>query len=829
MRLALLLALTVGVLGCGPGSHDVQVTIESSTSLSDAVLAQVRSLEIGAASGTHGASMTYPLSRALSRNERVTIHTTSDHGLLGVGVIAHDGGGAILAAGNDHVALDGTGPHQLTIALHPVSADGQIITLSPMEYTVFTGQSLAFTSDSDVLWSIQEGVAGGSIDASGNYTAPAASGTFHVVATSAAFFGHDVTATVQVLASGIAPYAGSLGGAGFADGPPGIGRLVRPNALVSDGTSIFFTTQDKLVRKLDIATGTLSTIAGALDLPAPIDGVGPLAHFGDPQQLAFDGSGNLYVADTVDHTIRKIVIATGQVTTLAGDPTMTGSLDGTGSAAKFSAPTGVAWDGAHTLFVSDNQACNIRKIDLTSAAVTTLAGTPSGMSPACGHVDGTGAAAHFLVPRSLAYDGQGTLFVEDNFILRKLVVATGAVSSTSIGISNMAWDGKGGLWGTSGTLVRVDVATGQVTHTQDPRAGFSGDFFFGAVTGTFTPAGTMYVATDAAIYTFDTTTNLLTLVAGARPYSDQLNYQSTKTGPLPATRLNYVNGLAVGPDGMIYTRTNDTWIRIDPTSGTSSPLPSSTMFNCCNSIAFDAGGTMYAVGYDHTIRSFATDSSDTTLIAGASQMPGFADGTGSVARFDGPYGMALDLAGGVAYVADTDNAVIRKVVLASGEVTTFVGTAGMIGAVDATGSAARLGHPRAIAYDGAGTLYFGDDGRIRKATVPGAVVTTLTGGNGVGGADGPPAMAQFYAADNMVLDAAKQNLFISDELNNNIRKLVLATNVVSTVAGTIGHSVDVVGAFPAMLNQPTQMVFSPRGELLVATQREQAILQIRLP
>ena len=105
-----------------------------------------------------------------------------------------------------------------------------------------------------------------------------------------------------------------------------------------------------------------------------------------PFGIASDGAGNLYVADTDNSTIRKIVIATKAVTTVAGSAVQTGSMDGTGAAALFDHPTGVACDGAGNLYVADYNNSTIRKIVIATRAVTTFAGRPG----LAGDTDGTG-------------------------------------------------------------------------------------------------------------------------------------------------------------------------------------------------------------------------------------------------------------------------------------------------------------------------------------------------------------------------------------------------------------------------------------------------------
>ena len=145
------------------------------------------------------------------------------------------------------------------------------------------------------------------------------------------------------------------------------------------------------------------------------DGTGPAASFNNPNGLAVDGSGNVYVADTFNHMIRKITSA-GVVTTVAGSTT-SGSADGTGAAASFFRPYAVAIDASGNLYVADCNNNMIRKID-SAGVVTTLAG-----STTAGHADGTGTAASFNSPGAVAADGSGNLYVADsgNNMIRKIV------------------------------------------------------------------------------------------------------------------------------------------------------------------------------------------------------------------------------------------------------------------------------------------------------------------------------------------------------------------------------------------------------------------------
>jgi hypothetical protein len=127
------------------------------------------------------------------------------------------------------------------------------------------------------------------------------------------------------------------------------------------------------------------------------DGTGSAAQFDGPCAVAVDGSGNLYIADTYNYTIRKVTPG-AVVTTLAGSPGVTGSADGTGSAARFGVgyelgmhgPMGIAATGSGTVYVADSANSTIRKVT-SGGVVTTLAGSPL----VSGTADGTGSAARF--------------------------------------------------------------------------------------------------------------------------------------------------------------------------------------------------------------------------------------------------------------------------------------------------------------------------------------------------------------------------------------------------------------------------------------------------
>ena len=161
------------------------------------------------------------------------------------------------------------------------------------------------------------------------------------------------------------------------------------------------------VRKIS-PSGVVSALAGLAGTIGSADGTGSDARFRYPTEVAVDSAGNIYVADTANHTIRKVT-PSGVVSTLAGLAGSIGSADGTGSAARFNSPNGIAVDGADNVYVADTNNFTIRKIT-PSAVVSTLAG----LAGSFGSADGTGSAARFSNSRGVATDSAGNVYVTDN-------------------------------------------------------------------------------------------------------------------------------------------------------------------------------------------------------------------------------------------------------------------------------------------------------------------------------------------------------------------------------------------------------------------------------
>lgn len=601
--------------------------------------------------------------------------------------------------------------------------------------------------------------------------------------------------------------------------------------LTTDGINLYVADPiSSTIRKVDITTGVVSTLAGNWAQTGSADGIGTLALFNKPSAITTDGT-NLYVADTANCTVRKVVIATREVTTLAGS--VPGSLtgisslvDGTGAAATFASPSGITTDGIN-LYVADKGHGVIRKVVISTREVTTLAGNTSGGK---GSRDGIGTAAFFELPVSITTDGTN-LYVGDSYahVIRKVVIATGEVttlagkaymngSSDGIGASALFYspsdittDGAN-LYVCdtyNDTIRKVVIATGTVTTL----AGYAGSA--GSADGTGATARLnfpMGITTDGTnIYVSDAGKIIIRKIVISTGAVTSLAVSTGGFGASDGTgsAARFITPNDITTDGTnlyVSDSGNDTIRKVviasgavttlagnaHVPSGSNDGIGTSALFNNPQGITTD-GANLYICDADNnTIRKMVIATGVVSTLAGTPGTSGSTDGIGSAARFNGPFDLTTDRTN--LYVTEIRNQTIRKVVIATGEVTTLAGTTGLVGLIDGIGANAHFNKPQGITTDGS-NLFVADSNNntIRKVAIATGEVTTFAGNPTVKSAtDGTGTAAGFSNPVDITTDG--KNLYVSD--NNSIRKVVLSTGVVTTVAGSAGlnGSADAVGS-----------------------------------
>jgi sugar lactone lactonase YvrE len=521
---------------------------------------------------------------------------------------------------------------------------------------------------------------------------------------------------------------------GSEDGIGAAGRFRSPQAIAVDGSGTVYVadTSNFTIRKVTPG-GVVSTLAGLAGVSGSADGLGSTARFSDARGIAVDGAGTVYVADYSNHTIRRITAA-GLVSTLAGAAGSGGSADGRGNAARFAFPTSITVNAAGTLFVSDAGNSTVRQVTGTGL-VTTIAGLPG----TSGSADGSGSAARFNSPRGIAVDAANVLVVadSDNSTIRKIAAAVvttfaGTAATSSVDgrgaaarfnhPSGVAADRAGNVYladGSNRTIRKITAAGAVSTLAGAPGVCGSSDGVASAArfcspTGIAVDnAGNLFVTDDGSTIRRITPSGAVSTLAGSPGM-----FGSVDGGGSDA-RFNDPHGIAVDSAGVLYVAEsgNHTVRRITPAGIVTTIAGSAGMrgsadgtgrvarFDSPADVALDAAGNVFvADAGNSTIRKITVAGVVTTL-AGTAGMCGAVDGVGTGAQFCGPSGLALDLTGNV-YVTDAGSTIRR--ISPAGVVSTLGGRAGTTGIVDGDANLALFNHPVGIAAAGAGKLYVAD-------------------------------------------------------------------------------------------------------------------------
>ena len=550
----------------------------------------------------------------------------------------------------------------------------------------------------------------------------------------------------------------------FGDGGPALAAtLTLPTDIAVDSQgNVYFSepTISHRVRRIDVESGIISTVAGTGERGYSGDG-GPAtsAELGTPFGLAVDALDNLYVADVAYAVVRRVDVTTGIISTVAG--TGERGLAGDGgpaTSAKLGYPFGLAADSLGNLYIPDYFYHVVRRVDFATGTISTVAGTPRKR----GYSGDGGPATSALMrnPWKLTVDGLGNLYISDrnNHVVRRVDATTGTIST-------VAGTGRRGFTGDGGP-----ATSAMFSHPCGV-----------AVDG----LGNLYISdrSNYRVRVVDSSGNIRTL-AGS---STRAGFGGDG-GPAAYSELSQVSGLAA-----------------------------------------DGFGNLYIVDeFNHRIRRVATGQvhSPIDTVAGRGRTAPFGDGgPARSATLTQPYLVAADSHGNV-YFSERNNHRVRRIDLESGTISTVAGT-GEPGFSGDGGPAvsARIWAPRGLALDSLDNLYINGHNRVRRVNAASGIIETVagTGRRGYSGDGGPATSALMINGQGIAVDSLG-NLYIP--ANNGVRRVDAASGVISTIVGPghpPGFSGDGGPATSATLYTPIDVAVDGLGNLYIADSRNHRV------
>jgi len=550
--------------------------------------------------------------------------------------------------------------------------------------------------------------------------------------------------------AGIAQASGAYSGDG---GPATSARLDGPEGMAVDGSGNLFIadTVNNVVRRVDVSSHIITTIAGTGTSGYTGDsGLATSAQLHGPRELAINGAGDLFICDWQNRVIRRVDHATQNITTYAGDGTVNFADGGAATATGLDNPIGIAVDGSGNLYIADMSHFRVRRVDAGTGNISTVAGVGTQ-----GHTGDGGAAtaAELEFPHGLAFDGSGNLYIADEHSRVRRVDAGSGNISTVAGDGSTVYNGDG-LLATSTALTR--------------------------------PNG----------LAFDASGNLLV----SDSFTDLVRRVDAGSGIMTTVLGGFFD---VGDGG--------------PATGAYLPSPYDT--------AVGSDGSLYVADVEiSTVKKIATNGTITTVAGSGNRSVDVSFGDGgpaTLAWMTNPTGIAIDASENL-YVYDAGNCRIRKVDHNSGVITTVVGngTCGYNGDGHVA-TATQLGTGYDIEFDPSGRLVIADSGDNRVLRVElDNTVTTLAGDgtSNVNGDGGPAASAAVRYPVNLAYDL-DGNLFISELQSSIVRRVDAGTGNISTFMGTVdtpGSSGDGGAPGSALLRMPAGLAFDGDGNLFVA-------------
>ncbi len=619
---------------------------------------------------------------------------------------------------------------------------------------------------------------------------------------------HDANVIRRISAAGIISTWAGTGSPGFSGdtGAAAGAQFHGPTGLAIDGADNLYVadTDNNAIRQIS-RDGTIKTVAGNGQRGyGGDDRPGTDAFLNGPEGVAVDRAGNLYIADTFNHRIRKVT-PDGKITTFAGNgfPGFSGD-NNPATETTLQLPIDVAVDGEGRVYIADLGSSRIRVV--TDGIISTVAGSSSGIQP----LEGEPAnSVRLSGPTGVAANAAGDVYI--------------AESSIGSGSGLDAGDFK--IWKVSSDG-RITTLAGTGVRS------FSGDAGPALLAQLDTPSG-VAIDADGNVYVADTANNRVRRISpDGRIDTIAGNGQAGFAGDgdkATTALLNQPMGLALAPDGTLYIAdTGNNRVRqVSPAGniGTWAGNGNAAYFGDGDqavlaalhgprAVALGAGGALYIADTEnHRIRKVVDGIIDT--VAGRARGFGGDGGRGVDALLDSPSALAFDAAGNL-LIADQGNGRVRKL-SSAGIITTVAGADGA------------LGSPRGLSLDRAGNLYVSDPEthEIRKVDTGGAVTTIAGNGECCYANDGGPALnASLNGPWGLAADASG-NLFFADSGNDAIRLLQPApaggspetvTNAASNQAGPIAPG-EIVTIFGTGLGPAQPASFQSLNSLgLVSTQ-----------
>ena len=613
----------------------------------------------------------------------------------------------------------------------------------------------------------------------------------------------------RVDASGVITTVAGTGGKRLQRGtaaPAVEARLCNPKGIAVDGAGNLYIADNcnHRIRRVDIS-GIITTVAGSGEKDYFGDG-GPAIEAGliYPDDVAVDGAGNLYIAESWDHHIRRVDTAgtistaayvyglrgiavdrsgnlyfamagilgnrhriqrmdtSGIITTVAGVGEMGYSGDGGPAVkARLSYPNDVAVDGAGNLYIADSGNNRVRRVD-ASGIITTVAG--SGEEDYIGD-GGPAVEARLKGPEGVALDGSGNIYIAETLSHRVRRVDAAGTITTIAGIGESGYGGDGG-----------PANQAQLYRPKDVTADSSGNLYIAD-------------AYNNRIRRVDTS-GIITTVAGSghRGFSGD-------GGPAVEAHLNRPFDVVVdGADNLYIADTSNHRIRRVDASGTITTIAgigSEGLFGddgpaveaelrAPSGVALDDPGNIYiADTYNMRIRRVDSTGIITTVAGSGDTGVGGYSGDGGPAveaRLDTPFDVAVADDGNL-YIADSNNKRIRRVDV-SGIITTVAGIGdGSYSRSSGPAVEAALYDPSGVAVDNTGNLYIADtNGTIRRVDPAGTISTIAgTGSTGFSGDGGPAVEAALRLRGGVAVDSTG-NVYVADTGNHRIRVLTRASS-----------------------------------------------------